>query len=115
MREIKFRAWNKKLGKWTNDFSWLDEHNPPIGTLSPYGDDVELMQFAGLKDKNGKEIYEGDIVQQYGRYGKRYKVYWRQERAGWYPFVHDRKDSKVYEIIGNIYENPEFIERSKEK
>ena len=70
MREIKFRAWDKKISKM---FSWevmnrnrifaLDSNLPNKDFLVvPNGENIELMQYTGLKDKNGKEIYEGDIV-----------------------------------------------------
>lgn len=63
MREIKFRVWDKALNCWY--------HSPQL-VIRPYSGkvsdgstvpNVELMQYTGLKDKNGKEIYEGDIVE----------------------------------------------------
>jgi uncharacterized phage protein (TIGR01671 family) len=88
------------------------------------------MQYTGLKDKNGVEIYEGDIVSLKGQWidasgpvglgGKEnQQVEWNKETTGWNPFANYDSDCGVYieadgcEIIGNIYENPELLKENK--
>lgn len=102
MREIKFRAWDGKemIESFDRTYDWENREN------------FTLMQFTGLKDKNGKEIYEGDIVQiSVGRPGITEKkiakiVEWRNEISQFKPdFM--RKGTAV--IIGNIYQNPELL------
>jgi len=111
MREIKFRAWNtdyhpKPIMEY---FLWFDVR--AIERLR----DKELMQFTGLKDKNGKEIYEGDIVGISGSSKKPF-IIWAEMKFncgccshvyGW-EFVGSRFDfdEKEFEVFGNIYENP---------
>ena len=94
MREIKFRAWDKEDKTMSVSFE--------IGSiLSENTIDKIFLQYTGLKDRNGKEIYDGDIVKD--QIGEKSKIEW--QGVGWNPIDH----YKLYrfEIIGNIYENPE--------
>ena len=78
-------------------FAWVDEGQP-----------VELMQFTGLLDKNGKEIYEGDILKYRGKLSFNdppFVVEWQNDDARWTEFY----PSNNFEVIGNIYENPELL------
>ncbi len=154
-REIKFRAWDKimKTMKYPEPYENGEGHcpdslkgkvNPAVlidedgGGKSRISDvlmaDIYIpMQYTGLKDKNGKEIYEGDIL------GAKFHPQW-VERIPWkgdpdaicevfwdlcglrlkafgkkdsrYPDMHDI-NYKETEVIGNIYENPELIKQTK--
>jgi len=119
-REIKFRAWHKSAkemlypenGKQSYVFCWGEEGQPVI-----------IMQFTGLKDKQGKEIYEGDILKSES-WGKNTKVKnpyhvveWR--RVGWIAIgyngqmkVNPSLDVKSdFEVIGNIYEHSHLLNK----
>jgi hypothetical protein len=114
-REIKFRAWNKEENEMCISTSHLESwFNQPH---------YIPLQYTGLKDKNGKEIYEGDIVKLWFDEGE--EVFWNsflvkffegcficeflQGDTEEYPIFEYWNDSKDLEIIGNIYENPELL------
>jgi len=120
-REIKFRAWGKsKRAMYYQDFAVN-----PDGTTKTWGlyEHLELMQYTGLEDKNGKEIYEGDIVTAGDNYPS--IIEWSHdgdkiEGTGWclhevykgdYDRYHttDAYTNGLGEVIGNIYENPELL------
>jgi len=134
MREIKFRAWDKRNKEMADSkILWLKLNGAELTHISlkkkdfgifDFIDQVELMQYTGLKDKNGKEIYEGDIVTGYTSYendndarewtvNKPANVYWDEEFCAFYPFYLNarwRCNVVDIEVIGNIYENPELLE-----
>jgi uncharacterized phage protein (TIGR01671 family) len=120
MRTLKFRAWDKENKRmlWTgfHDRNWyLTERNDEKGCHclgeKKQGDanKFEIMQFTGLKDKNLKEIYEGDVVKHDELVGI-YEVIFKNGKF----LLSDNTFLNINlwnlsEIIGNIYENPELL------
>jgi uncharacterized phage protein (TIGR01671 family) len=113
MREIKFRAWSKDENKMLEP-----ETLRYLVNLRPMSDEFsgkEWMQFTGLKDKNGKEIYEGDIVESSDK--EIGVVFWEQETTSYVLSQSDDIDDNHWsglqeggwEVIGNTWENPELL------
>ena len=139
-REIKFRAWVKdtkgepymavqgtpgleELGSFAFNYMWQ--------TLAISDGDIVLMQYTGLKDKNGVEIYEGDILaidmwqgNEHGHIAEDGVIKWHEKSSAfkWFSNEEDSSDGSNYwlsqadekqrEVIGNIYENAELMEES---
>ncbi len=134
-KETKFRAWDKKekemfyFGEWDFNveynclvFGVLNHPEYGYGDLPCYREDCEIMQYTGLKDKNGKEIYEGDIVEiktdfhdKHNNVDFREVIKWNNKQTGFSPFCEDCPECgggyyiNYTEIIGNIYENKDLL------
>jgi uncharacterized phage protein (TIGR01671 family) len=118
MREIKFRAWEKSL-KQMIAVDGIDFKNGMINTGTAWRmfDEVELMQFINYKDKNGKEVYEGDIVNcVYDGELNRYVVVFDLSELDFKATNGKEKYGKNFqyllcceevEVMGNIYEDKE--------
>jgi len=105
MRELKFRAWNEHNKKML-DWNYLQTSKHLLFNKS-----CNWMQYTGLKDKNDKEIYEGDIANCYG--GENYNGMWQYNVTTVLEDITNIPEAFHYseftEVIGNIYENPELL------
>jgi uncharacterized phage protein (TIGR01671 family) len=109
-REIKFRAWSKEAEKMSDwDFIHSVRNLHKLITLNH----IELMQFTGLTDKNGKEIYEGDIVKHLHSADTCVVVFQKETAMFLAQEIGDEKlgfgIEDVIEVIGNIYENADLL------
>jgi len=110
MREIKFRAWN---GKKMYDWEWNSKDICQQLSGKYDYEFTSIMQFTGLYDVNGKEIYEGDIIKH--RYFSKKgiaDVRWSNEQGYYLAIEPDGSRTMLNansEIIGNIHENPELL------
>ena len=107
MREIKFREWNSKVGWWDLP-AYLEpcDINECIVRMQVEG--YTVQQYTGLKDKNGKEVYEGDIVRAKEAVCVR-EIEWVDDLCGF-----NANPSFDYEVIGNIYESPGLLGETPE-
>jgi hypothetical protein len=126
-REIKYRAWDGKqmhhspaLSEGAQHLaSWFEAHS----VFGPEGKESVFMDFSGISDKKGKEVYEGDIIDLSGKY--KYKVVFEDAKFVCYHLTNPEwgrwgdlrrlTDSDFidyrWEVIGNIYENPELLNK----
>ena len=117
----KFRAWHKtweELGE-VKRIRFDDEgdvrtvlfRGKILGTDIPI-DEIELMQSTGLKDKNGQEIFEGDVVKCNGLLGtiESFKAMWICSFVKYNNYQKVGFFAQEIEVVGNIYENPELLE-----
>lgn len=136
MRNIKFRAWHKdikemfEVGQITLEkgiWDYQPKNRKHIGISIPYQPSFILMQYTGLHDKNGKEIYEGDIVlldcynYEEPAFDGEFKVIYDDINGMWLLIDLENKDrgftfgeirsyyKAEIEVIGNIYDNPELL------
>jgi len=133
MTKIKYRAWDKQKKKFlplgeengfdlnlsilsTGQIFWFD----PSNKENPYEDVTDkfiIQLYVGLDDKNEKEIYDGDIIK-HKNYKFLLKICWNNSSCSFKLISKDGGESnlsntlsKMLEIIGNIYENPELLEK----
>ena len=141
MREIKFRAWHKHSRIMADVINIKFQYKEitldvPTDKINPDWvcwwhatnvnfDEIELMQYTGLKDKNGKEIYEGDICRwrDLETFNGEiiediFVVIWNNEKLAWYTQnldsnfgydLYEYTDDRDLEVIGNIYENADLL------
>jgi len=130
MREIKFRCYNKKTKDWIWDKTpfYLIGETTMFDLLGQFSiqdyNDLELVQYTGLKDSKGVEIYEGDILATDTEIKHNFPtrfIKWDDDRVGFcfYGSLNSttemsghalcKGNMNIFDIIGNIYENPNLL------
>ncbi len=131
MREIKFRAWKSGTKTMYHDvhnggegYFWNNFRRECFGDILNDEPGTDIMQFTGLKDKNGVEIWEGDVLKNerdsYLSYVGFNNGGFTYSECGWQEgnnpdtggFLH-ADTAGISEVVGNIYENPELVEADK--
>lgn len=141
MREIKFRAWDKQRKCWLGSFDTIQDNGEEVTIwdyIKIFSDEklilsdvvypVDIEQYTGLKDRNGKEIFEGDIVESESdmvnwstgektgiKAPKERRVIRWNDSQGRFCYrddswvIHQHHLTEFYTVIGNIHENPELL------
>ena len=125
-RYINFRIWHKLTRTYMEPSAFIFYDDRGVAALDAWADyriyrcnieEVEIEQSTGLKDKNGKEIYEGDILEDERKF--RSVIKWDSSQA---KFIYEKDPSMVFyqghvganmKIVGNIHENPELLDGEK--
>ncbi|ASB87342.1 MULTISPECIES: YopX family protein [Bacillus] len=116
MREIKFRAWNAPLKKMEyNSLNAIGfDGRVYYGNADITGFFENIMQYTGLKDKNGREIWDGDIRKD--GWGRKFKVVYDNDLAAFYgEYINGPSESLAdcgpdSEYLGTVFENPDLLE-----
>jgi uncharacterized phage protein (TIGR01671 family) len=121
MREIKVRGYRETAKRWVYGVSIKGDGSfLPLNCyrMSKFFELVEecvlkyVTEYTGLLDKNGKEIYDGDILEYKDETGTKIKAVVEWEEAGWYcdgQFMEELKLDEYWKVIGNIYENKDLL------